>query len=37
MEGGLERTRQALDEVEAQGAEGGEAARRVEGMDDETL
>ena len=37
LEGEVERTRQALEEVEAQGVEGGEAARRVEGMDDETL
>jgi kinetochore protein Spc24 len=37
LEGEVERTRLALEEVESQGAEGGEAARRVEGMDDETL
>jgi kinetochore protein Spc24 len=37
LEGELERTRQALEEVEAQGVEGGGASRRIEGMDDETL
>lgn len=37
MEGDIERTRATLEEVESQGTEGGEAARRVEGMDDEIL
>jgi kinetochore protein Spc24, fungi type len=33
----IERTRAMVDECEAQGVEGGDAARRVEGMDDEIL
>ena len=37
LEGEVERTRQALEEVESQGVEGGDAVRRIEGMDDETL
>jgi kinetochore protein Spc24 len=37
LESEIERTRQLVEECEAQGAEGGDAARRVEGMDDEIL
>lgn len=33
----IERTRHMVEECEAQGAEGGDAARRVEGMEDEIL
>jgi kinetochore protein Spc24, fungi type len=37
LESEIERTRAMVEECEAQGPEGGDAARRVEGMDDEIL
>jgi hypothetical protein len=37
LESDIERTRQMAEECEAQGTEGGDAARRVEGMDDEIM
>jgi kinetochore protein Spc24 len=37
LESDIERTRQMVEECEAQGTEGGDAARRVEGMEDEII
>jgi kinetochore protein Spc24 len=37
LESEIERTRAMVEECEAQGPEGGDATRRVEGMDDEIL
>jgi kinetochore protein Spc24 len=37
LENDIERTRQMVEECEAQGTEGGDAARRVEGMEDEII
>jgi kinetochore protein Spc24 len=37
LESEIERTRAMVEECEAQGPEGGDAARRIEGMDDEIM